>query len=63
MYTGFSYETRSETENCMKLMNESLLDGKKLFVDWDAGFIEGRQYCRVKRNHQKSFTIYPSTQK
>ncbi|KAE9533591.1 hypothetical protein AGLY_009229 [Aphis glycines] len=40
------YETRAGTENCMKIMNGALLDGKQLLVDWDAGFIEGRQYRR-----------------
>ncbi|KAF0757392.1 nuclear cap-binding protein subunit 2-like [Aphis craccivora] len=46
------YETREGTENCMKIMNGALLDGKQLLVDWDAGFIEGRQYRRVKRNQR-----------
>lgn len=56
------YETRADTENCMKTMNKALLDGKFLVVDWDAGFIEGRQYRRVKRNQQRSY-VHPTTQK
>jgi len=27
-------------------MQGTLLDGKKMVIDWDAGFIEGRQYKR-----------------
>lgn len=46
----------------MKIMNGALLDGKQLLVDWDAGFIEGRQYRRVKRNHQRSY-VHPNIQK
>lgn len=53
--TVFRYETRAETEYCMKTMNGLFLDGKQLFVDWDAGFIEGRQYSRIKRNQQRSY--------
>lgn len=56
------YETRAETEYCMKTMNGSFLDGKQLLVDWDAGFIEGRQYSRVKRNQQRSY-MHPNTHK
>ncbi|XP_025191985.1 nuclear cap-binding protein subunit 2-like [Melanaphis sacchari] len=56
------YETRIETENCMKIMNGTLLDGKRLLIDWDAGFIEGRQYRRVKRNQQKT-SVFSTTQK
>jgi len=46
----------------MKTMNGSFLDGKQLLVDWDAGFIEGRQYSRVKRNQQRSY-MHPNTHK
>jgi len=60
--TVFRYETRAETEYCMKTMNGSFLDGKQLLVDWDAGFIEGRQYSRVKRNQQRSY-MHPNTHK
>ncbi|CAI6359567.1 unnamed protein product [Macrosiphum euphorbiae] len=56
------YETRAETEYCMKTMNGIVLDGKQLLVDWDAGFIEGRQYSRVKRNQQRSY-MHPNTKK
>uniref|UniRef100_A0A2S2P4I8 Nuclear cap-binding protein subunit 2 n=1 Tax=Schizaphis graminum TaxID=13262 RepID=A0A2S2P4I8_SCHGA len=49
------YETRKETENCMKIMNGAILDGKQLLIDWDAGFIEGRQYRRVRRYQQRTY--------
>lgn len=35
-----------EAEYFKNNMQDTLLDGKKLFIDWDAGFIEGRQYIR-----------------
>lgn len=56
------YETRAETEHCMATLNGTVLHGKQLIVDWDAGFIEGRQYRRVRRNQQRSY-VYPNTQK
>jgi len=61
----FRYETRVEAEKCMSIMQNALLDGKQLFIDWDAGFIEGRQYRRNKRNQmqhqtQRPMMIYPS---
>jgi len=46
----------------MKTMNGLLLDGKPLLVDWDAGFIEGRQYSRVKRNQQRLY-MHPNSKK
>lgn len=61
------YKTRKDTEHCMKTMQHCLLDGKKLFIDWDAGFVEGRQYARVRRNRNnkesqnKSMSVYSSS--
>jgi len=48
-------------------MQHCLLDGKKLLIDWDAGFVEGRQYARVKRNRNRESqnksmsTVYSSS--
>lgn len=51
---------RSGAENCKNIMDGVVLHGQKLFVDWDAGFIEGRQYRRNNfRNQQKSMVVYP----
>jgi len=41
----FRFATRAGAENC-KNMKDTLLDGKNVFIDWDAGFIPGRQYKR-----------------
>lgn len=62
----FRFKTRSDTEKCMALMQEVSLDGNKLIIDWDAGFVEGRQYRRVKRvsnQSQRSRVIFPSSSK
>ncbi|XP_050438699.1 nuclear cap-binding protein subunit 2-like [Adelges cooleyi] len=54
------YETRLGAETCMKTMTKAMLDGKQVKVDWDAGFIEGRQYRREKAKKRFSFAaIYP----
>lgn len=53
------YETHTEAENCISTMKENtLLDGYKLLIDWDAGFKEGRQYTR--RKNKKFMLNYPS---
>lgn len=36
-------------------MREAMLDKKKLFIDWDAGFVEGRQYERINRTQRSKF--------
>lgn len=62
----FRFNTRMATENCMYNMQNSVLDGKRLILDWDAGYVEGRQYLRVKKNqnqNQRSMVIYPSFSK
>lgn len=46
----------------MNNMQNALLDGKKMFIDWDAGFIEGRQFKRNNKN-QKSLVVYSSIPK
>lgn len=44
-------------------MKNALLDGKNLFIHWDVGFVEGRQYkgpSNYYDNIKKSMMIYPS---
>lgn len=36
-------------------MKEVALDKRKLLIDWDAGFVEGRQYERVDRTQRHKF--------
>ncbi|KAH8381427.1 hypothetical protein KR215_005057 [Drosophila sulfurigaster] len=46
------YYTRPEAEAAMRFVNGTRLDDRLIRVDWDAGFIEGRQYGRGKTGGQ-----------
>ncbi|MCL4130607.1 UNVERIFIED_CONTAM: hypothetical protein GTU68_023859, partial [Idotea baltica] len=46
------YYTREDAENCMRFINGTRLDDRIIRSDWDAGFIEGRQYGRGKSGGQ-----------
>lgn len=46
------YYTRDDAENSMRYINGTRLDDRIVRVDWDAGFIEGRQYGRGKSGGQ-----------
>ncbi|MFH4978748.1 hypothetical protein AB6A40_005457 [Gnathostoma spinigerum] len=46
------YYTREDAENAMRFINGTRLDDRIIRTDWDAGFIEGRQYGRGKHGGQ-----------
>uniref|UniRef100_A0A023FWR5 Nuclear cap-binding protein subunit 2 n=1 Tax=Amblyomma parvum TaxID=251391 RepID=A0A023FWR5_AMBPA len=46
------YYTREDAENAMRYVNGTKLDDRIIRTDWDAGFIEGRQYGRGKTGGQ-----------
>lgn len=46
------YYQRGDAENCMRYINGTRLDDRIIRTDWDAGFIEGRQYGRGKTGGQ-----------
>ncbi|EDW13744.1 nuclear cap-binding protein subunit 2 [Drosophila mojavensis] len=46
------YYTRAEAEAAMRFVNGTRLDDRLIRVDWDAGFVEGRQYGRGKTGGQ-----------
>lgn len=46
------YYLRGDAENAMRYVNGTRLDDRIVRVDWDAGFIEGRQYGRGKSGGQ-----------
>lgn len=46
------YYVREDAENSMRYVNGTRLDDRLIRVDWDAGFIEGRQYGRGKTGGQ-----------
>lgn len=49
------YYTREEAENSMRYINGTRLDDRIIRTDWDAGFVEGRQYGRGKTGGQVNF--------
>jgi nuclear cap-binding protein subunit 2 len=51
------YYTRADAENAVKYINGTRLDDRLIRTDWDAGFIEGRQYGRGKSGGQV-FSLY-----
>jgi len=52
-YLAFArYYTREDAENAMRYVNGTRLDDRIVRTDWDAGFIEGRQYGRGKSGGQ-----------
>ena len=46
------YYTRADAEDCMRYINGTRLDDRIIRCDWDAGFVEGRQYGRGKTGGQ-----------
>lgn len=46
------YYTRQDAENAMRYVNGTRLDDRVIRTDWDAGFVEGRQYGRGKSGGQ-----------
>lgn len=46
------FYTREDGENAMAYINSTRLDDRIIRTDWDAGFVEGRQYGRGKNGGQ-----------
>ena len=46
------YYTRDDAENAIRYINGTRLDDRIIRTDWDAGFVEGRQYGRGKSGGQ-----------
>lgn len=46
------YYTRKDTEDCVKYLNGTVLDDRPIRVDFDWGFVEGRQFGRGKSGGQ-----------
>ncbi|GLH04445.1 Nuclear cap-binding protein subunit 2 [Gryllus bimaculatus] len=46
------YYQRADAEACMRYINGTRLDDRIIRTDWDAGFVEGRQYGRGKTGGQ-----------
>ena len=46
------YYTRQDGEQAMRYINQTRLDDRIIRTDWDAGFIDGRQYGRGRTGGQ-----------
>ncbi|XP_037960943.1 nuclear cap-binding protein subunit 2-like [Teleopsis dalmanni] len=46
------YYLRSEAEDALRYLNNTSLDERIIRIDWDAGFVEGRQYGRGRTGGQ-----------
>lgn len=46
------YYTREDTEDCCKYINGTMLDDRPIRVDFDWGFVEGRQFGRGRSGGQ-----------
>lgn len=46
------YYVREDAENAMRFINGTRIDDRVIRTDWDAGFVEGRQYGRGKTGGQ-----------
>lgn len=49
---SYRYYTREDSENAIRYINGTRLDDRIIRTDWDAGFIEGRQFGRGKHGGQ-----------
>mmetsp|Transcript_3263 Transcript_3263/g.20325 ORF Transcript_3263/g.20325 Transcript_3263/m.20325 type:complete len:114 (+) Transcript_3263:384-725(+) len=46
------YYTRDDTEDCVKYLNGTVLDERPIRVDFDWGYVDGRQFGRGKSGGQ-----------
>ena len=51
------YYTREDSENAQRYINGTRLDDRIIRTDWDAGFVEGRQFGRGKSGGQVTFFL------
>ncbi len=49
----FRYYIRDDAERAISLLNNTYLDNRIIRIDWDTGFVEGRQYGRGWSGAQK----------
>jgi nuclear cap-binding protein subunit 2 len=47
------YNTHNEAANCMRFINGTKLDDRIIRIDWDPGFVEGREYGRGMGGNQR----------
>jgi len=47
------YNTHNEAANCMRFINGTKLDDRIIRIDWDPGFVPGREYGRGMGGNQR----------
>lgn len=47
------YHEREDAQKAVNFLNNTMLDLRIIRVDWDTGFIEGRQYGRGYSGYQR----------
>jgi nuclear cap-binding protein subunit 2 len=47
------YNTHKEAANCMRFINGTKLDDRIIRIDWDPGFVAGREYGRGMGGNQR----------
>lgn len=52
------FYAREDAENAMRYINGTRLDDRVVRTDWDAGFVEGRQFGRGKSGGQVWLMIH-----
>lgn len=57
MLNSIRYYSREDAEDAMRYVNGTKLDDRIIRTDWDAGFVEGRQYGRGRTGGQVILTI------
>lgn len=58
-FSKIRYYNRNEAEDAIRFINGTRLDDRIIRCDWDAGFIEGRQYGRGKTGGQVNIQCNP----
>ena len=57
---NYRFYTREDAEDAMRYVSGTRLDDRIIRCDWDAGFIEGRQYGRGRSGGQVTITLLVS---
>lgn len=52
------YYTRYDAEQAMRYINQTRLDDRIIRTDWDAGFVDGRQYGRGRSGGQVCISYF-----
>ena len=57
-FTPYRYYKRADAQKAMCYINRTKLDDRIIRTDWDAGFVEGRQFGRGRTGGQVCVCLY-----